>query len=71
MTRQLQEINEMLSNVMTADDEDAVQHELAQLQAEVAPPVQDPHIRLPNAPEQEPLEPYGSSLFVASSLFKT
>lgn len=51
----LQEINEMLSNIMTADDEDAVQRELAQLQADAAPPVQEPHLQLPDAPVQEPV----------------
>lgn len=52
----------MLSSIMTADDEDAVQRELMQLQAETAPSVQVPQVRLPDAPEEEPVQPlYGSS----------
>lgn len=46
----------MLSNTMTADDEEAVLNELAELQEEAlraqAPPV--PAVLLPNAPETEP-----------------
>ena len=45
----------MLSTVMTADDEDAVQRELAQLQTEAAPPVEESHVELPDAPEEEPV----------------
>ena len=50
-----QEINEMLSNVMTADDEDSVQRELAEMQAEAAPLVDEPRIELPAAPDEEPV----------------
>ncbi|KAF8521516.1 Snf7 family [Gautieria morchelliformis] len=50
-----QEINEMLSTVMTADDEDAVLRELSQLQAEAALPAEEPHVELPDAPEEEPV----------------
>ncbi|KAF8585514.1 hypothetical protein K439DRAFT_1033793 [Ramaria rubella] len=50
-----QEINEMLSTVMTADDEDAVQRELAELQAEATPLVQEPRIIFPDAPSEVPI----------------
>ncbi|KAF8523095.1 Snf7 family [Hysterangium stoloniferum] len=53
-----QEINDMLANSMTADDEDAVIRELAQMQAEQLraqePP--EPAVVLPTVPQQEPAD---------------
>jgi len=53
-----QEINDMLANSMTADDEDAVLKELAQMQAEELraqqPP--EPAVVLPSVPQQEPAD---------------
>jgi len=45
----------MLSTRMTLDDEEAVQRELAQLQAEAVPPIEEPLLVLPNAPAEDPV----------------
>lgn len=56
----------MLSTVMTADDEDAVQHELAQLQVEAASPVREPQVELPSVPTDEPVS-QGSRMFLLNA----
>ncbi|KAG9006275.1 Vacuolar protein sorting-associated protein 20 [Tulasnella sp. JGI-2019a] len=55
------EIGEALMSTMTAEEEESVQKELAELQAEALPPVPEvPRVDLPNVPAAEPVtEPEG------------
>ncbi|KAH8120457.1 Snf7 family [Phellopilus nigrolimitatus] len=49
------EIDEMLANTLSADDEEAVQAELRELQAAEATSETEPRLDLPNVPSEEPV----------------
>jgi len=57
------EIDEMLSNTLTLDEEDAVQEELRQLQADAVRQA-EPSVDLPNVPNADPIahEPEGQEI---------
>jgi len=62
------EIDEMLSNTLTLDEEDAVQEELRQLQAEAAvAAAPEKPLTLPNVPTEEPAVPLPADAIAASN----